>query len=117
MKTEANHLYEIPVKVRRGPSCPMPPQLIGAYVICYVPAANHLNALKNAVSKLKIDGYIFEDLVNRKINELDPYKWAEYVKRSWSECKGSLPTQEELLRKMDAGEIFYGPFCGWKSEK
>src|SRR5689334_14770878 len=49
------HLFEIPVKVGRGPSCPMPPHLIGALVVCYAPAEDHLAALRATIAKLQRD--------------------------------------------------------------
>ncbi len=113
MELEKNHLYEIPLRIRRGPSCAMPAKLIGAYVICYASAPNHLEALKNSLLKLKNEGYIFEDLVNEKIYELDPLKWTKYVEKSWNEFKDHLPTQEEIITKVKSGGIFYGPFLGY----
>lgn len=111
------HFYEIPVKVRRGQNCPMPSNLKGAYVCCYIiTSSDHLKALKSVVNKLKADGYIFEDLFKNKIQELDPHKWDKHIDTSWSEYKKPFPTQENLLRAMETEQIFYGPFCGWDSE-
>ena len=111
---QKNHLYEIPVNVRGGPGCHMPANFIGAYVVCYASAADHLEALKNSVLKLKNDGYIFEN-IQGEIHELDPLKWQEYVREKWNEFKDRLPTQDEILLKVEAGEIFCGPFAGYET--
>ena len=94
----------------------MPPNLIGAFVICYAPADNHLDALKDSVSKLTDEGYMFEDM-HGEIRELDPSRWRDYVASTWNELADHFPTQDELLRRVEAGEIFYGPFCGYETKQ
>ena len=93
----------------------MPPNLIGALVVCYATGKDHLTALRDAVSKLKDDGYLFQDM-HGQIRELDPSRWRDYVAGQWSEFSTHFPTQEELLRRVETGEIFYGPFCSYETE-
>ena len=114
MEQEKNHLYEISVSVKRGPSCPMLPNFIGAYVTCYVSAPDYRSAAECLVLKLKDEGYIFEN-IQGQIYELDPSKWQEYVDEKWSEFKDHFPTQEEIDHKVESGEIFYSPFMGYES--
>lgn len=111
-----NRLFEIPVRVRRGSSCPMPANLIGAYVFCYASAQNHLDATRNAVLQLARDGYIFEELVGGKVHERDPMQWNVYVNSTWPECKDSFPKQEEMPRLIATGAVFFGPFIGYERE-
>ena len=33
----------------------------------------------------------------------------------FSEFKDRLPSQEEVVQKVAAGQIFYGPFCGYET--
>lgn len=115
MESEKNYLYEIPISVKRGQSCPMPSNLVGAYVCCYVGAQDHFDATRKAVLKLVGEGYIFKDIVNRKVNEIDPSKWEEYIDNTWSEFKDHFPTQDEIASKVEEGEIFYGPFIGYET--
>lgn len=111
------HLYEIPVKVLRGTNLTMPKNLIGAYVSCYVITdSDHLEAIKSVVKELRNDGYIFTDLMTYKIHEFDPYKWDEYINKTWPEHKDHFVNQENLLRAMVTDQVFYGPFCGWDRE-
>jgi hypothetical protein len=93
----------------------MPPNLIGALVVCFASAEDHLAALRAVVAKLTSDGYVFQDM-HGQLCELDPSRWRDYVASKWSEFTGHFPTQDELLRRVEAGEIFYGPFCGYETE-
>jgi hypothetical protein len=69
-----SQFFEIPVKVSRGTNRAMPEHLNGAVVCCYAAAADHQTALIRAVTKLKEEGFVFEDLVGGKIIQLDPKK-------------------------------------------
>jgi hypothetical protein len=112
----ANSLFRCSVKVRPGPGCNMPPHLRGAYVDCFVAAPEHLNALRLAVEKLSGQGFVFEDLVDGNVHQLDPIKWDEYVSSSWPEFPDHFPPQADMTRFVRAGGVFFGPFCGWESE-
>lgn len=116
MKTPLNHLFEIPVRVRRGPSCSMPKNLVGAYVSCYASARNHLEATRKAVLQLARDGYIFEEIMGGKVHELDPVKWNTYIENTWSECKDNFPKPEEIPQIIATGAVFFGPFVGYERE-
>ena len=63
----------------------MPAHLIGADVPCYVAAAAHMDALELAVKHLGKQGFIFQDLVDSKIDQLDPTKWTEFRRRYFRE--------------------------------
>lgn len=110
-----NQLFEIPVKVARGSNRAMPEHLKGAVVCCYAASTDHETALRKTVAKLKEEGFIFEDLVGGKINQLDPKKWRQHVEANWKEWSQHMPTEEEVLASVDAGRIFYGPFCSYES--
>ena len=112
----ANHLYQASVKVRRGPDCPMPAQLIGAFITCYTAATTHQDALQIAVEKLTANGYIFEDLVDGQIQEIDSSRWDEHVVATWPEFPNYFPHQADMVRFIQAGGVFFAPVCGWESE-
>ena len=112
----ANSLFRFSAKVRPGPGCDMPPHLRGAYVDCFVAAPDHLGGLRSAVEKLRGQGYVFEDLMDGKVHQLDPLKWDEYVSASWPELPDYFSPQADMLRFVQAGGVFFGPFCGWESE-
>ena len=112
----ANCLFRFTAKVRPGPGCDMPPHLRGAYVDCFVAHPEHLGALRLAVDELSSQGYVFEDLIDGKVHQLDPLKWDEYVSASWPELPNYFPPQADMQRFVKAGGVFFGPFCGWESE-
>ncbi|HEV3436835.1 MAG TPA: hypothetical protein VG122_05725 [Gemmata sp.] len=115
-EASANSLFRCTVKVRPGPGCDMPAHLRGAMVDCYVSASEYLGALRLAVEKLKSQGFGFEDLVDGKVHQLDPLKWEEFVLSTWPEFPDYFPPQADILRFVEAGGVFFGPFCGWESE-
>ena len=112
----ANSLFRFSAKVRPGPDCDMPSNLRGAYVDCFVASSEHLGALRLAVEKLRGQGYEFEDLLDGKVHQLDPFKWDEYVSSAWPELPDYFPPQADMQRFVRAGGVFFGPFCGWESE-
>ena len=111
-----NGLFRCPLKVRPGPGYEGPANWRGAYVECFVAAPDHLTALKLAASKLAERGWLFEDLFDGTVQQLDPNKWNEHVTVSWPELLEHLPAQAEILRLVNAGGVFFGPFCGWESD-
>jgi hypothetical protein len=111
-----NRLFLCPVSVRAGLSCENPFNWDNASVFCYVAAPDHLMALRIAVEKLKAKGWLFEDLVGGKVNQLDPQKWDEYVASTWSELPGHFPSQQEVMMLVEGGGAFFGPFCGASAE-
>jgi hypothetical protein len=110
-----NLFFEIPVKVGRGANSTMPERLKGAYVCCYSAAPDFETAVRKAVTKLKEEGLIFEDIPDQKVRQLDPKKWREYVDGSWSEFAAHFPTQEQVLAGVPEGRVFFGPFCGYEA--
>jgi hypothetical protein len=112
----ANCLFECHVKVRRGQNAAMPPHLLGAFVTCFAAAPDFQSALKLAVAKLATQGYIFEDVMDGKVTQLDSSMWDDYVARTWPECPTHFPPQSDMKRFMKAGGVFFGPFVCWESE-
>lgn len=115
MSTNLLSLFAVPVHVKRLPAAEMPQDLLGAYVVCYVSAADHLRALKLAIEALSSDHYQFLEM-SGDISQLDPNYWGAYVGATWPEAVGSLPTQSEVLARLGSEDVFYGPFCGYDNE-
>ena len=69
-----------------------------------------------AVEELRRRGFIFEDLVDGMVHQIDPHKWDAYVRTTWPEITSHFPSQAEVLCVMDAGGVFFGPFAGWERE-
>ena len=111
-----NDLFMVPVRVRPGPGCEMPRHLVGALVPCYVGAPDHLAALAAVADRLRGDGYVFEDVVGGRMDQLDPLKWNAYVASTWQEYADHFPSQEDMLRLVDSGGVFLGPFLSWEQE-
>jgi hypothetical protein len=114
---DSKGLFRCPVRVRRGQGCEMPGHLLGAFVDCFVGAPNSTTALRLAVEQLATQGFVFEDLLEGKVHQLDPQKWDEFIDSTWADVPGQFPTQEEMLRFVEVGGgVFYGPFIAWESE-
>jgi hypothetical protein len=103
----------------------MPAHLIGADVPCYVAATHHLEALELAVQHLRMLGFVFEDLVKSKVEQLDPAKWHEYLDRECTALSTEFPDRENLIRGyypdevriaklLDDGGVAIGPFHSWE---
>jgi hypothetical protein len=110
-----NYLFECGVKVRRGLGCEMPSHLLGAFVACYTAAPDFEEALRQAVAKLKSKGCVFVDVMDGKVRQLDPSQWDQYIASTWPEHVSHFPPQSDLPRLIEAGEVFFGPFCGFES--
>jgi hypothetical protein len=76
-----NCQFEMRIRVRPGPGCGMPLHLIGGDVPCCVGAREYLTAVRIAVESLPSRGYVFEDLVNQLVRQLDPSEWDEYLQQ------------------------------------
>jgi hypothetical protein len=111
-----NKLYEIAINVKPNKNCDMPSDMVGAYVSCYSGAENVEAALTKIVKKLKNKNYIFVDILDDDIKELDAYKWNLFVESAWKEFTDYFPTQKELLDMVKSGEVFFSPFIGYSTE-
>jgi hypothetical protein len=69
-------------------------------------------ALRIAVDKLKNKGWLFEDLLGGQVHQLDAHKWGEYVASTWPELPDYFPSQAEVIKMVETGAFFFGPFCG-----
>ena len=112
-----NALFLCHVKVARGPHCEMPSHLIGAVVSCYVAAPEWQAALRLAVEELASRGYVFEDLMDGQVHQLDPSEWNEHIASTWPECPDRFPSQSDLPGFIAAGGVFFGPFLAWETEQ
>ena len=44
-------------------------------------------------------------------------QWDEYVLATWPEFVGHFPPQADVLKLLQSGGVFFGPFCGWDAEE
>ncbi len=109
-----NLLFMLSMHIGRGSNTDMPANFAGAYVPIYLGATNHEVALTEAVAQIRKRGYVFLDLADGKVHQLDPLKWSSYVKDTWPEFESHFPTQEELIQGIDSGKVFFGPFAGYE---
>jgi hypothetical protein len=86
----------------------------GAHVDCYIAATEHTDALRLAVKKLTEQGYVFEDLIDGQVHQLDPSKWDECISRVWPEVSNFFPLQADVVKLVRDGGVIFGPFCGWE---
>jgi hypothetical protein len=111
-----NSLFQCTIKVRHGAHSTMPKNWLGAYVDCYIASRDHLDAIRLASEKLGELGCVFEDVLDRKVLQMDPLKWDEHVMSIPLELRAHFPSQAMILRLVEDGGIFFGPFCGWERE-
>ncbi len=88
----------------------------GAIVVCYMAAPDYQEGLRQAVAKLKSKGFLFEDLMDGKVQQLDPSQWDQHIASTWPELVGHFPPQTDLARFIENGGVFFGPFCGYESQ-
>lgn len=108
-----NSLYEVPVRVLNGEGCDLPSEFAGAFIACYVAAADPLSAVKRAKLAVEKLNYVFDDLVSDQVRELDIYHWDAYAQRAWPEAADQLPRQDELPGLVERGVVFLGPAVGF----
>lgn len=108
-----NGLFMALLKIERGTNTDIPEPLIGAVVPAFSVARNHELAIKAAVSKLRSQGFVFSG-IQGQVSQLEPSRWADFVRQSWSEFEIHLPTQQDLLAIMHTGGVFFGPFAGFE---
>jgi hypothetical protein len=110
-----NGLFRCPIKVRPGPGCEKPANWVGAYVECFVGAVDHLSALRLAVERLADRGWLYEEVVGGKVDQLNPARWDDYMAIAPKEWAEHLPPKALVVGLVQAGEMFFGPFGGWES--
>jgi len=111
-----NHLFLVPIRVKPGPAGKWPVEWIGALVPCYAAAPDHFDAVRISLEKLEAAGYVFEELMNDEVHEIDASRWNEHLAAVWLEQSDHLPSQTDLLRFVQSGGVFFGPICGWESD-
>lgn len=111
-----NQLFAMEVQVGRGTNPEMPPNLAGAFVSVFVAARGPEDALQAAAAHLAAQGFEFLDLVDGKVDQLDPLGWDEFVETVWPELRSHFPGQEEVIAGLPYGRVFFGPFAGYEVE-
>jgi len=112
----ANELYLCCIKVSPGAGQTLPANWQGAYVPSFVAAPDEVSAVKLAGRKLAEKGWLFDDLLEDKVDQCDTLNWDEYMSQSWPELQGHFPTQAEILLLVENGGVFLGPLCKCESE-
>ena len=111
----SNKLFRMTLQIGRGANTDMPSHLVGAYVPVFVASQNHEAAATRAVTKIREQGFEFLDIADQKIDELDPKKWAAFVKEAWPEFEAHFPTQQAVISELAQDFLFIGPFAGYES--
>jgi len=117
MSTPTNALFICTAKISRATNPEMPAHLKGAFVDCYVAAADHRTAVRRAVELLGDQGFVFEELLDGKVHQLDPLQWDKYISDRWADIpRDHFPDQPQLLEIVAAGGIFFGPYISWERD-
>lgn len=112
----ANNLYYCRIKVSRSPDSPIPEIYKGAYVGAFAAAADHQKALGLIIPGLLELGWQFEELVQNRVDEMNPEHWQAFVEASFPDLADAMPDSTEIERLLAAGGAFYGPFSVWTEE-
>ena len=109
-----NKLWECPLQIERGSNTKMPDSWLGAFVTYYVGAKDYKEALQKAVSDVRSEGYIFKDIIDGQVFQIDPEQWwEEYVMKVYPELSDYFPSQRRVKEIVREGLLFHGPFMGW----
>jgi hypothetical protein len=106
-------LFRLNIHLGRGRNAEMPANLIGAFVPVFVAALDHEAAAHAAVSNLTGRGFEFLDIVDRKIVELDPTTWDEFVRENWPDFVSHFPSQSEVQKGLQSEFLFTGPLASY----
>ncbi|MGE0057293.1 MAG: hypothetical protein AB7P33_02885 [Dehalococcoidia bacterium] len=109
----ANNLYYCRIKVSRSPDSSIPEIYKGAYVGAFAAAADHQKALGLIIPGLLELGWQFEELVQNRVDEMNPEHWQAFVEASFPDLAGSMPDSAEIEQLLVTGGAFYGPFSVW----
>lgn len=102
--SSTNRIYELSVEVKPMAGSAMPPDMLGAFVFCYVPAENMEESIGILKSALSEDRY-----------ELLEIEYCAKIDLStWAPENEQFPTAEQL-GSLDFGELLYSPFYGYQS--
>ncbi|MDI4635817.1 hypothetical protein J7U46_22315 [Pelomonas sp. V22] len=105
--------FECPLLVRKGSNAEMPANWPRAVSFWYFAATDYKEALVAAVAAARADGYVFDDVYEGKVAQLDPSKWwEEHVMVRWAEHADFFPSQERVEAVVATGGLFRGPNLG-----
>jgi len=94
----------------------MPVEHSNAYVTCYSTGNNYTDATEKALSNLVTDG-IYPEEILQPIYEMDSVDWMQHVSDKWPDLVNSMPNQVNFESAMKRGEVVYGPFGLYNTEK
>ena len=112
----SNNLYYCRIKVSRRPDSEIPEAYAGAYVPAFATAPDHQRALGLIIPGLLAMGWQFEELMQNRIDEMEPEHWEGFIEATWPELKAQLPDQAAIVELLANGGVFYGPFSVWSNE-
>lgn len=110
-----NLLWAIYIHVGRGSNRQMPPNLQGATVAAFVGAPDSDAAARKIATAVARRGFEFIDIVDRRISQLDPASWEDYVREYWPDHAARFVPQSEIAEFVRSGKVFFGPFAGYES--
>ena len=106
-------IFIIPFHVKPLAQSIMPAGLSGAYVSCYAPAEEYIEATRKALRRLSEDGLHPEEIL-QPIQEMDSASWADHITTTWPEQAENLPTQAEFDEVVLRDGVVYGPFGSYE---
>jgi hypothetical protein len=102
-------VFIVPFHVKPTPDSIMPANFIGAYVRCYVAAADYKEAVVKCIDALRIDGLQAEEVL-QPIQAMEASDWSQHIVDQWPDHATQMPNQAEFEASLIAGKVIYGPF-------
>lgn len=102
-------VFIIPFHVKPMDNSIMPSGFPGAYVRCYSPGNDYVEATKKSLKKLLADNIHPEEIL-QPIYEMNSDDWSRHVADKWPELASSLLNQQDFESAMKRDEVVYGPF-------
>jgi hypothetical protein len=94
----------------------MPEGMDEAIAIVFAGAPTYEVALTNAVGAIQQMGYAFVDLLGTQVFQIPLDQWDDHVAGKYDYFLENLPASSALPNVVASGEVFLGPFMGYKSE-
>ncbi len=99
-----NKLYYLDVEVKAGDNCKLSPNVIGAFVNCYVFEKSSEIAHEKILKALIEDNYLIVKIVDAYETSLEQFKVTEKL------------SDIEMEEFINSNDVYYGAFYGWKKD-
>ena len=87
--------------MHRDPASAIPAQYRGAYVPAFAAAEDHQKALGLIIPGLAEQGWVFEELENHRVDEMEAEHWDDFLEATWPDLKRDFPDKAAIDRLLE----------------